>query len=178
MNIEGEEIFGSNAILSKRKLARYISTARNYFYQEYSGNKAALLPTYKDLLKKYGFTIDNVLRHNQGKAGREQCLFFSEIVLKNSPAANQEDIAHVNFCSRAYIGLLESGELLVNKEISYFVSFVPNKCSHYVADAIDFFVPNFKGTHIFMDTVNTPKKEELYKRVVYYKKDSGIHFTA
>lgn len=160
--------------LSEAQLDNRWRSARDTLYKERSGVTAQLPQQYRSILGAKGFSEEHVLRHDHEKASRGDCLYFSEAVLR-SPRQLPTDQSWENVaaCSREYIALLKSKQLAVDSKESYLVSFIPSKCSHYVCDAVDFFVTEFKGSHIFMDTMDVPTSKVMYERGVYYKRGSN-----
>ena len=81
--------------------AQQLSTRRNNLYKACSGSNAKLPENYKKIMQKFGFSEKDVIRHNHGKKGREDCLYFSEKVLRASKRKIE------NPCAREYIAFLE-----------------------------------------------------------------------
>ena len=54
------------------------STRRNKLYKLRSGVDATLPKSYLKIMSSYGFSEKDVIRQNQKKLGREDCLYFSE----------------------------------------------------------------------------------------------------
>ena len=60
------------------------SKFRDRFYRKKSGPEARLNPEYQRIMAEYGFDERDVLRHDQERAGRQDCLYFSEKILRSS----------------------------------------------------------------------------------------------
>ncbi len=143
---------------------------RNALYQSKSDEKAELPELYQQLMKDHDFHGEHIMKHNHGKSGRDACLYFSEAVLRDPTRTPQNTRVnqHVNACSREYITLIESEQFLAEGKRPYLVSFIPQKCSHFICDAVDLFIQDFKGMHVFMETVGSPNQKDIYK------KESGV----
>ncbi len=149
------------------------SKKRHKLYQSRSGKNAQLPAEYKKMMGKYHFSEKDVLRHDHKKSQRQDCLYFSELVLRASPRAVE------NACAREYIEFLEN-PLHFNKEESYLVSFVPDRCTSNVCRFVmDSYANDISATHIFMQTDNLffqshGNREHIWKEwgVLYRKEDA------
>jgi hypothetical protein len=143
-------------------------TRRRAFYRSMSGENAILFPTYREILATYGFSEADVLRQDQGKIGREDCLIFSEKVLR---AANDRV---ENECARAYVNLVEDPRYF-DRERDSILAFVPNRCMGHICDvALDQEIKGLDGLHVFMETMAPfATREKLYSigRGVTYRQD-------
>jgi len=130
---------------------------RKRLYQERSGENAKLHPIFQATLEAHGFSEADVIRHNHGKPGREDCLYFSEKILR----ASLREIE--NACAREYTEFIEN-EQYFNKEDSHIVTFAPNRCQGNICNfALDREIENLSSTHIFMDSMNIVlTREELF----------------
>ena len=134
-----------------------VKSGRHRLYKGRSGSDAKLVPEYQKILQKYGFDITNVLRHDHGKSGRRNCLYFSEKVLRAS-SRNIE-----NICAKEYTEFIENPNYF-DKTHSHLVSFVPNRCLGHICNvALDSEITNLSASHVFIETM-TPfaTREELY----------------
>lgn len=147
---------------------RRAKSSRRGLYRLRSGESAQLNQVYRKIMEGFGFSEDDVLRHDQGKNGREDCLYFSELILRNS-GRNIE-----NACAREYIAFLENPRYF-DMENSHLVSFVPNRCIGAVCDvALDEEIEGLSASHVFMETMNPfSSRGELYTqgRGVTYRRD-------
>jgi len=145
-----------------------VKTRRRKLYKERSGVEAKLNEEYRQIMGQYGFSEEEVLRHDHGKRGREDCLYFSEKILR----ASKREID--NICAREYTEFIDD-EKYFNKEKSHLVSFVPNRCQGHICDvALDEEIEGLSASHVFMETMMaTAKREELYQfgRGVSYRRD-------
>ena len=172
---EDKKFLAEKKSLSDAQLDNRWRSDRDAFYKEHSGVNVSLPNQYQALFTRYGFSTDDIAKHDHGKTGRHDCLYFSESVLRDPKRRPQtENLENITACSREYISLLGNVQLKIGDVVPYLVSFIPNKCSHYVCDAVDFFVKDFNGSHIFMDTLEKPKCTEMYVKGVFYKKDAGL----
>ena len=141
---------------------------RNKLYKQRSGSDAKLPSVYLRILKKFGFSEKDVLRHNHGKRGREDCLYFSEKVLRASKRKIE------NLCAREYVAFLEDNSYF-SKEGSYIVAFVPQRCKENICHfALDVEIKGLSGSHIFLDTMaKLATKKQIYSfgHGVLYRKD-------
>jgi len=142
---------------------------RKRFYIEKSGVEAKLASEYSLVLELYGFSEEDVLRHDQGKEGRKSSLYFSELALR----ASNKGVS--NACAREYVTLLEDPKYF-DKEKTHLISFVPQRCSGHICDvALDYEVKDLSASHIFMETIGYDhvSKEELFTKGmgVNYRKD-------
>ncbi len=146
-----------------------IKTARRNLYRLRSGTKARLPKQYSAIMKKFGFDGNNVLRHDHGRPGRKDCLYFSEKILRSSNKKIE------NPCAREYTEFIENPKYF-NKRNSYLISFIPNRCRENICDiALDKEIKNFNASHIFMETMGGAgiTRKDLFKtgRGVLYRKD-------
>ena len=143
-------------------------TKRSKFYRSKSGIGATLHPEYQRIMREQGFSEKDVIRHNQGKQGREDCLYFSEKLLRNST----RDIGNV--CAREYVEFLEN-PVYFDKTNSHLISFVPNRCKVHICDvALDVELEGISSSHVFIETMMPfANREELYRefRGVTYRGD-------
>lgn len=147
---------------------RELSRKRNRLYILRSGKEAFLPEEYKKILNKYGFSEKNILRQDQRKDGRTNCLYFSEKLLRTS----QKKIE--NICAREYTEFIDNPEYF-NKKSSYFIAFIPNRCKNHICDvALGREVKNLNSSHIFMETlVPSASTKDLFEKGVgvTYRKD-------
>lgn len=138
------------------------SKRRHKLYQSKSGEHAQLPLEYQEIMKQYNFFESDVLRHDHQKGLRGNCLYFSELILRASSRAVEND------CAREYVEFLEN-PLHFNKEKSYLVSFVPDRCTSNICRFVmDSYVKDISATHIFMQTDNLffesqGNKEHIWK---------------
>lgn len=145
---------------------------RKQLYQKRSGTQAQLPQTYRDIMDAYQFDESNVTRHNHQKRGRESCLYFSELILRNAA----RNIA--NACAREYVEFLENQQYF-NKATSYLISFVPDRCSSNVCHNVldQRLVEGLTASHVFVMTDTffpgeLMTKERLWKEWgVKYRRD-------
>lgn len=142
-------------------LASYGATSRakrrKRLYQSRSGPDAKLHPIFQTTLEAHGFSEVNVIRHNHEKPGREDCLYFSEKILR----ASLREIE--NACAREYTEFIEN-PVYFNKETTHIVTFAPNRCQGNICNfALDREIENLSASHIFMDSMNVVlTREELF----------------
>lgn len=145
-----------------------VRTGRNRLYRVRSGIDAQLNPEYQRILQEYGFDVTHVLRHDHGKPGRRNCLYFSEKVLRASSRKIE------NICAREYTEFIEN-PVYFDKAKSHIVSFVPNKCIGHICDvALDLEIAHLSASHVFIETMAPfATREELYNlgRGVTYRRD-------
>jgi len=148
--------------------AQQLSTRRNQLYKKRSGNLAKLPEKYRKILQKFGFFEKDVIRHNHGKKGREDCLYFSEKVLRSS----EREIE--NPCAREYAAFLEDKKYF-SKKRCYMVAFIPQRCRENICHfALDFEIKGLKASHIFLESMGqleVGKKLYSFGRGVSYRKD-------
>lgn len=141
---------------------------RNKLYIQRSGRDAKLPQPYREIMKQYGFSEEVILRHNHRKTGREDCLYFSELILRASKKVVD------NACAREYVEFVDGSEYF-DKEKSHLVSFVPQKCiTHICGVALDNEIVGLNASHVFIETMAAfAKREELYSRGrgVNYRRD-------
>ncbi len=144
------EDFGKNSEFSRHQKSR----KRDAFYRARSGTQAKLPEQFQEIFDKYGIPSDLVIRQNHGKRGREDCLFFSERILR----AHRQEVKEAE-CAKAYRGLIES--LYFIKETDYLVAFLPDMCTGNVCGRVlddNFWVKGdwqFAGSHVSMQTDST-----------------------
>ncbi|MFA6461137.1 MAG: hypothetical protein WCV90_02635 [Candidatus Woesearchaeota archaeon] len=143
-------------------------TRRNKLYKECSGEKAELAEAYHKIMNKYGFSEKDIIRQNQGKNGREDCLYFSEKILRASSRKIE------NLCAKEYSEFIENPRFF-NKNYSHLISFIPRRCQAHICNvALDKEIKGLSASHIFMETMlPTLTKKELYTKGsgVMYRKD-------
>lgn len=148
--------------------ASQLSSRRNSLYKTRSGHDAVLPDTYRNILQKYEFSEKDVIRHNHGKTGREDCLYFSEKILRSS-TRNIE-----NLCALEYVAFLEDDRYF-SLNNCYMMAFIPQRCRENICHyAIDLEVKNLKGSHVFIESMlGQTTVEELYTSTsgVNYRKD-------
>lgn len=140
------------------------SRRRDRLYKRMSGKNAKLPEEYKKIMQKHGFSEKDVIRQNQMKNGREDCLYFSEKILRES----KREID--NPCAREYTEFLEDSKYFSKKDF-YMITFGPQRCKDNICN---FAIPNIKGlssSHIFMDTM-----AKLSTRKQLYSLGKGIHY--
>ena len=119
-----------------------------------SGTQARLPEQFQEIFNRYGIPSDLVVRQNHGKKGREDCLFFSERILRTHRGEVQEAE-----CAKAYRGLIESPYF--NKETDYLVAFLPDMCTGNICERVlgeGLFEKTdwqFAGSHVSMQTDST-----------------------
>jgi hypothetical protein len=86
--------------------------------------------------------LEDVLRQDQGKAGRADCLYHSEKVLR---AGREEE---TNECAKAYRGFLAT------LKDQYLVSFIPDRCTGNICQGV-LDHEKVPGGHVFMQTDGT-----------------------
>jgi len=145
-----------------------IKSRRNKLYKMRSGKSAKLLDEYRDIMRKYGFSEKDVILQNQGKKGREDCLYFSEKILR----ATKRKID--NPCAREYTEFIEDKKYF-NKKESYLISFIPNRCKDNICHfALDIEIKGLSSSHVFLETMaKLSSKKEFYTfgRGVSYRKE-------
>ena len=141
---------------------------RRKFYRLKSGLDASLHPEYQRIMRQWGFSEKDVIRHNQEKPGREDSLYFSEKPLRSS----LKDIGNV--CAKEYVEFIENPDYF-DKINFHLVSFVPNRCKGHICDvALDVELEGISSSHIFIETMMPfANREELYRefRGVTYRGD-------
>lgn len=159
---------------SSTHLDRQWARARDSFYQKQSGDAAVVPSFFREPLGDFDFGIDDIRRHDHGKKGRFDSLFFSEAALITQYQKNEATaFERMHHCSSAYAGLLAGKHLRESNQLPYIIAFIPSKCQHYVCDTVDFFVDDFVGCHIFLDTQNQPTQDDFFQRGVFLKKNRG-----
>jgi len=141
---------------------------RKQFYGTASTEKAILLPKYKDILGRYHFDESDIKRHDHEKSGREDCLYFSELVLRKLAKEGE------NACAKEYATFIEDPKYF-DKETSHLISFVPQRCREQICKvALDDEVEELSASHVFMETMlPLASREELYTqgRGTIYRRD-------
>jgi hypothetical protein len=133
-----------------------MSSRRNQLYKLRSGENSKLNDIYSEILSNNGFCEDNILRQNQGKNGREDCLYFSEKKLRSS----MREIS--NACAREYTEFVENPKYF-DKKLTHMLAFVPQRCQGHICDvALDEEIEDISSNHVFMSTSPILKKEELF----------------
>lgn len=144
---------------SYESLAPYAnpSRRRKRLYCKRSGQDAKLHSIFQAILKSYGFSEKDVIRQNHRKIGREDCLYFSEKLLKGSMRKID------NACAREYTEFIEDAQYF-NKETMHLITFAPNRCQSHICNfALDKEIDNISASHVFMDTMNVIlTREELF----------------
>jgi len=145
-----------------------LSTRRNQLYKQKSGKNAKLPEAFRKIMKKYGFSEREIIRHNHGKKGREDCLYFSEKILR----ASKRKIK--NLCAREYIEFLENKKYF-NKNTNYMVAIIPTICERNICHfALDLEIKGLSSSHVFMNSMlrlSTRKQLFSSKHGVTYRKD-------
>src|SRR3989338_2732214 len=119
---------------------------RNAFYKGHSGANAELWGFHRYTLTQEGFAEKDVIRHDHGKPGRRDCLYFSELVLRA-----QGDQTHL-------------------------VSFVPGACRHAVADiALDQHLRGISASHVFLNTETREHRGVKVPSGFFLGPDVGYH---
>lgn len=134
-----------------------IKTPRRNLYKLRSGSNAKLPEEFRNLMLAHGFSEQDVLRHDHRKIGREDCLYFSEKILR----ASRRDID--NICAKEYTEFIEDPKYF-DKEKSHLIAFIPQRCKGHICNvALDQEIEGLSSSHIFMETM-TPgiTREELY----------------
>ena len=148
------------------------SRRRKWLYKEKSREDAKLHPIFQAILKNYGFSEQDAIRHDHGKQGREDCLYFSEKVLR----ASLREIE--NSCAREYTAFIEDPNYF-DKETCHIVSFMPNRCQGNICNfALDREIQDLSASHIFIDTMNIVlTREELFTKGagVTYQRDTQLN---
>ncbi len=157
---EDKELLAEKQGLSNSRLDNRWKITRSRFYRQISGPNASLPHQYKQLFTQYDFSEADVLRHNHGKPGREDCLYFSEQVLRSDDH---------DTCSEEYFRLIED-ELNTRIDNYLLVSFVPHVCQTAICRALNE-TEDLNGMHVFMGTEGIRTLDELYEAGVMYKKD-------
>lgn len=117
---------------------------RDRFYRLHSGPDAELFQFHGGYLQDTGFTHADVLRHDHGKPGRRDCVYFSELILRV-----QGDPAIENACARAYVEFVKR----VTDANAHLVSFVPSDCRQAVSDiALNRHLRELSASHVFLNT--------------------------
>ncbi len=147
-----------------------LSNLRDALYRLRSGDAAVLPDEYKKLMQGRGFSETDVIRHNHGKPGREECLYFSELLLRASNRPIE------NACAREYTEFLEDPKYF-GKQDTYLVAFIPDRCTgnicnRVLAEEVD----GISASHVFMQTEQTllsrTSRKELWDNWgVLYRKD-------
>lgn len=144
-----------------------VSLKRNKIYKKMSEKNAKLPKLYKKIMNKYGFSEKDIIRQNQMKKGRENCLYFSEKILQ----ASKRKID--NPCAREYVEFLEDNNYF-DKENSHMITFAPQRCKDNICDFAIGEIKGLSSSHIFIDTMaKFASKKEIYKTIkgIGYRKD-------
>lgn len=140
---------------------------RDKLYKARSNDSALLLPAFYEIMQKHGLGEQDVLRQDHGKPGREDCLYFSEKLLR----ATGRNI--INPCARAYTNILENKRYF-NKESDYMVAFIPFRCRDNICDiTLDEEIELLSASHIFLSTNPVFTRDQLFSEMpgVLYRKD-------
>lgn len=141
---------------------------RRSFYKKASGPKAQLIKTYQKILDKYGFSEKDIIRQDQGKNNRDDCIYFSEKILRTSKRPIK------NICAIEYIEFLENSKYF-NKKKYYQISFIPNRCKDNICTyGLDTEIKDLSSSHIFIETTApTISRAKLYGvgRGISYRKN-------
>lgn len=144
------------------------SKLRNNFYKIKSGKNPRLPKEYREIMDRYGFSEKEVIKHNHKKKGRENCIYFSEKILR----ASKRNVD--NNCARAYLELLED-EKYFNKKNDYLIAFIPNSCERNICEfVLEKEIKGLSASHVFIESkAFFSKKEELYHfgKGVGYRKE-------
>ena len=148
--------------------AQQLSTRRNNLYKARSGNEAKLPEHYKKIMQKFGFSEKDLIRHNHGKKKREDCLYFSEKVLRSSKRKID------NPCAREYVAFLEDKKYF-SKDEFYMIAFIPQRCRENICHfALDLEIKGLSGSHVFLDSMAklaTRKQLYFFGNGVLYRKE-------
>jgi hypothetical protein len=101
------------------------------------------------------------------KEGREDCLYFSEKILRES----KRDID--NPCAREYTEFLEDKKYF-NKKDYHMITFAPQRCKDNICNFALTGIPGLSASHIFMDTMaKLATIKNIYKtgRGITYRRD-------
>jgi hypothetical protein len=170
-----DKILLTSRAMTDSQLDNRWRSERDRLFKSRSGETAELPPLYAYIMDQGGFTTTDVIRHNHQKAGRQNCLYFSESILRDPRRTTQsENSGFVHACTREYLTLIESKQLLIRDLRPYLVSFIPQRCSHFICDAVDFFFKDFRGAHIFMETRDDLDRKSVYETQtrVWYKRNA------
>ena len=147
---------------------RKVKLRRQRLYKERSGSKARLPAPFKKIMAKNGFSEKNVLRHNHGKPGRKDCLYFSEKILR----ASSKPIP--NLCAREYTEFIDDPKYF-NKSDSHLIAFIPNRCKEHISGiALNKEIKDLSASHVFLETMNPlATKKQLFTQGsgVSYRRD-------
>jgi len=161
-----DHIYEDESIMASSSMSR----KRRNLYIKRSGKGAVLPEEYKKIMEKYGFSEKDVIRHNQKKQGRGECLYFSEKVLRASSKRIQ------NACAREYIEFLEDKKYF-DKKIDYMIAFIPQRCQGHICDvALDKEIKGLTSSHIFVDSMAKLTSENglySFRNGILYRKDKG-----
>jgi hypothetical protein len=153
---------------------------RHNFYCK--NNFHSINQDFEKILAQYGFGIDNILRQDQKKIGREHVLYFSEKRLR----ADRSNIAEGTDCAKSYKALMQY--LSGTGEDIYLVSFIPSQCTGNVCTSVlDQGFSLVNSSHLFTRTDTdllrfTKTKEQIWNGEIngrvygymtgfYYRKD-------
>ncbi|MBS3170469.1 hypothetical protein J4223_01700 [Candidatus Woesearchaeota archaeon] len=140
-----------------------LSKLRRDLYRKRSGSSAELVPEFHTIMESHGFTEANVIRQNQKKKGREDCLYFSEKILRTQ----RPDIS--NQCAREYHAIFEDPEF--DKDSTYLIGFIPRRCEDNICRAALDEIDGLTSSHVFLETaaLNETGKELLNLGATYTK---------
>ena len=145
-----------------------LSLRRNQLYKKRSGKNSELPEEYKKIMKKYGFSEKDVIKQDHGKKGRENCLYFSEKILRASKMKID------NPCAREYASFIENKKYFSVRN-NYMIAFIPQRCKENICYfALDLEIKGLSGSHIFMNTMaklSTRKQLYSFGKGVTYRKD-------
>lgn len=151
----------------ERSQDRIWSKKRGEFYKKKSGVSAAIPKEYEKIMQNKDFDISSVLKHDHGKKFREDCIYFSEAVLGNKKKTSESVGSGSHECMKKYVALINDTALR-NLGGYYLVGFIPQRCSHFVCDAVSF-IANENSSHVFFSTKPPAKNPlELYSLGAMY----------
>ena len=135
------------------------------FFKRISERDAELPESYQQLMTTHSLPLGLIRRHDHGKHGRHDCLYHSEMILRNS----ERDVD--NNCARAYIEMLEEGTIDLTG--AHLISFVPHPCKGHICTAIKEFRTEISSSHVFMETEMNPSRADTYTcdKGVLYRRD-------
>ncbi len=144
---------------------------RKELYRLKSGKTAKILEVYRKIMNSFGFSEKDIIRHDHKKSGRENCIYFSEKILRKS--LRKID----NECAKEYTEFIEDKKYF-DKNNNYIITFAPNICKENICDiALDLEIKGLSSSHVFIETMAILSgRKKLYKfgRGVTYRKDGGI----
>lgn len=139
---------------------------RERLYKSVSGKNAKLPKVISEILSKFGLSEKDILRHNHQKKGREECLYFSENILRTS----RIDIE--NLCARELFELFENS-IYTDKKNDYIITFVPDKCSSNVCNYVLDKTSDVSGSHVFMFT-DELFRHRVDRKSIYLPREDGL----